>query len=136
MKEESLKKIFFPQKETLIAFFKQFGFNIVVGKINKHTIDLTFRNDDLYVKIFGSRHPYDYPYFVNLIVGKGDFEHQSYEKTGVPIWKIKRRMNNSTDDTEYPFNLIYENKLAAKIESDMLDFAFKFLEEGDTSILN
>ncbi len=119
----------------ILSYFSNHGFSLTRKEIDTYTFEYVFRNGDLYVKFKGSTHPYDYPSYLNIIIGKGKDTFPDCDKNSVALWKIIRHNTGKQGASEYDFDLIYQKDFFKKIKKDMDENIVSFLSKKNTEIL-
>jgi hypothetical protein len=116
--------------DEIIAFFYQYGFDKKQKKITNDTFEYIFAKNNLFVIFKGSSCPYDFPGFINIIVGNGDYTYPALDKTGYPLWRIVRYKEQNDEFSEYKFEDIYDDNFINKLKSDVSQYLEKFLKNG------
>jgi hypothetical protein len=116
--------------DEIIAFFYQYGFDKKQKKITTDTFEYIFAKNNLFVIFKGSSCPHDFPGFINIIVGNGDYTYPALDKTGYPLWRIVRYKEQNDEFSEYKFEDIYDDNFINKLKSDVSQYLEKFLKNG------
>lgn len=92
--------------EVMSPLIERFGFVRQRTEIDTHLSTIVFRKDQQYIKIDGSTHPRDYPYFYNILLGEGDSEELlEWDWNSIPLRLFKNRLDPSANAMEYEFAL-------------------------------
>lgn len=114
----------------IIDLFYQYGFKKKERKISNNFFEYIFIKNDLFIIFRGSSHPYDFPGFINIIVGKGDYTYPALDKNGYALWRIIRCKEKNCEFSEYKFEEIYDDDFMNKLKSDIDKYLKGFLTNG------
>ena len=134
---KDFKKRLIEAEKIMKSYFAKYDFHIKHTIIDNYSFELLFLNAhyDLYIKIKGSSKIYDYPPYINVILGKGDDVYPFSDKNSVALWEIIRNRENDLNAGEYPFEMIYKKDFFERISKDLDKNATSFLLKKDAGII-
>jgi len=114
----------------VVDLFNAYGFKKKHKTVSDSAFEYVFTRDDLFVIFNGSCHPYDYPGFINVIVGRGDHTYPALDKNGRALWRIARCEEKTDEFSEYKFEDIYDDAFPDKLKADVNKYLKVFLTSG------
>jgi hypothetical protein len=114
---------------------EKFGFKRILIEVDNYNATIVFRKHKRYIKILSTSYPTDYPYYYNIILGKGDSENFfEYDWNSVAVLRLAPI--NDSSITAYSYSFPYGDKVKFSVEAanrDLLKYGLSFLK-GDLSI--
>jgi hypothetical protein len=133
----SQEQLLFADKvlEIINPVAENFGFNRYKIEIERFFTQITFRKNNLYIKVVSSIHPRDYPNFYNIILGEGNSDDfYEYDWNSIALWRLKIMINPDTTAKEYAFP--FGDKIKYSVNNaneELLKYGISFLT-GDLNL--
>ena len=115
----------------IINLFESYGFKKLQRNISNEYFISIFIKHQLFIILKGSNNIYDYPGYINIIVGKGDYTYPALDKTGYPLWKIACYVDHNMNHSEYPFCILYNDNFVDTLKHDIEKYLKPFINDGD-----
>ena len=115
-------------------FLSKYGFAREQRELSEYDFSIAYRCQNLYIKIRGSQHPFDYPFFIVVVLGDGKSEYPDGEKNSIPLWRIIDAKDN-IDSKAYDFDILNHKNGADIIIKDLKKYALEFLRNKKTDDL-
>lgn len=115
----------------IIKLFESYSFRKLKRNISEDNFIYIFVKQKLFIILKGSINVYDYPGYINIIVGKGDYTYPALDKTGYSLWRIARYVEHNDTYSEYPFDILYNKDIINILRRDVEKYLMPFINNGD-----